>query len=94
MVFLLHLVSLNRAFRFTSRSVCVYTELTLDFRTMRYEFIMVTAAGFSARYGVITGALVKNQLLWDMTSHPRSLEYAVTVLWHIVCNVAAHFLCV
>jgi len=31
---------------------------------------------------------VKNLVSWDMTSHPKSLEYAVMVLWCIVCDVA------
>jgi hypothetical protein len=50
MVFRLHPVSLNRAFRFKSRSVCAYMELILDYRTMRHASIMVSPAGFSARY--------------------------------------------
>lgn len=36
---------------------------------------------------------MKNLMSWDMASHPRSLEYTVMGLWHIVCNVAARFLC-
>ena len=31
---------------------------------------------------------MKNLVSWDMTSHPKSLEYAVMVLWCIVCDVA------
>jgi hypothetical protein len=54
----------------------------------------VPNCNYCARFGVLTRMLVKNRVLWDMTSHPGSLEYAVMVLWHIVCNVAARFFCV
>jgi len=43
---------------------------------------------------ILQGVLVKNVVSWDMTSHPKSLEYAVMVFWHIVCDVATLFLCV